>query len=255
VKNALIVLSIAFAGVSATSVAAQAKGKTTALDELQRQYSTALSKYFEPYSKAKTDEERSKIQLDAAMNPAKTYLPKFKKLAMAESGSPQGFDAWMMVLETAESARDHASETMAVDKAIAGYLNSPQIARLVAMIPYTLSDQPSNVRQAKIHRWLAEIQESRNPEVRASALFSQASSAAEDGRGDPVAARKAYAKVIAEYPSTSYAKRAQSAIFEMDHLSIGQVAPDFNAVDPDGTAFKLSDYRGKVVVLDFWGFW
>ena len=31
--------------------------------------------------------------------------------------------------------------------------------------------------------------------------------------------------------------------------------PDFDAVDVDGNAFKLSDYRGKVTVIDFWGFW
>jgi peroxiredoxin len=32
-------------------------------------------------------------------------------------------------------------------------------------------------------------------------------------------------------------------------------APDFESVDQDGVAFKLSDYRGKVIVVDFWGFW
>ena len=35
----------------------------------------------------------------------------------------------------------------------------------------------------------------------------------------------------------------------------GQVAPDIVGVDLDGTEFKLSDYRGKVVFLDFWGDW
>ena len=25
--------------------------------------------------------------------------------------------------------------------------------------------------------------------------------------------------------------------------------------DPDGRKFELSDYRGRVVVLDFWGDW
>jgi cytochrome oxidase Cu insertion factor (SCO1/SenC/PrrC family) len=38
-------------------------------------------------------------------------------------------------------------------------------------------------------------------------------------------------------------------------LEIGKVAPDIEAVDLDAVPFKLSDYRGKVVVLDFWGDW
>jgi cytochrome oxidase Cu insertion factor (SCO1/SenC/PrrC family) len=37
--------------------------------------------------------------------------------------------------------------------------------------------------------------------------------------------------------------------------TIGKVAPDIEGVDVDGKKFKLSDYRGKVVVLDFWGDW
>jgi thiol-disulfide isomerase/thioredoxin len=36
---------------------------------------------------------------------------------------------------------------------------------------------------------------------------------------------------------------------------IGNLAPDIEGVDLDGERFKLSDYRGKVVVLDFWGDW
>ena len=36
---------------------------------------------------------------------------------------------------------------------------------------------------------------------------------------------------------------------------VGNRAPDFEATDVEGKSFKLSDYRGKVVVLDFWGFW
>ncbi len=31
--------------------------------------------------------------------------------------------------------------------------------------------------------------------------------------------------------------------------------PEIEAEDLDGVTFKLSDYRGKVVVLDFWGNW
>ena len=32
-------------------------------------------------------------------------------------------------------------------------------------------------------------------------------------------------------------------------------APDFSLLDSNGTTLKLSDYRGKVVLLDFWATW
>ncbi len=37
--------------------------------------------------------------------------------------------------------------------------------------------------------------------------------------------------------------------------SIGEVAPDIEMADPDGNMIKLSDYRGKVVLIDFWASW
>ncbi len=49
--------------------------------------------------------------------------------------------------------------------------------------------------------------------------------------------------------------RAKSLEFEARNLVIGDVAPDIFGVDIDGVPFKLSDYRGKVVVIDFWGDW
>jgi hypothetical protein len=38
-------------------------------------------------------------------------------------------------------------------------------------------------------------------------------------------------------------------------LEIGSVAPEIQGTDTEGRKMKLSDYRGKVVVLDFWGDW
>jgi peroxiredoxin/protocatechuate 3,4-dioxygenase beta subunit len=39
------------------------------------------------------------------------------------------------------------------------------------------------------------------------------------------------------------------------HLSPGDLAPDFNVKTLDGEPLKLSDFRGKYVLLDFWATW
>jgi hypothetical protein len=39
------------------------------------------------------------------------------------------------------------------------------------------------------------------------------------------------------------------------NLKVSKQAPEIAGEDIDGQHFKLSDYRGKVVVLDFWGHW
>jgi hypothetical protein len=44
-------------------------------------------------------------------------------------------------------------------------------------------------------------------------------------------------------------------IKNLPNLKIGKKAPDIVGEDVDGKKFSLSDYRGKVVLLDFWGNW
>ena len=58
-----------------------------------------------------------------------------------------------------------------------------------------------------------------------------------------------------EYRRRKMGDAAESALFELRNLSVGKVAPDIVGEDLDGTPMKLSDYRGKVVVIDFWGDW
>lgn len=46
-----------------------------------------------------------------------------------------------------------------------------------------------------------------------------------------------------------------AAIESARFTSIGAIAPDFTEDDPDGHPVKLSDFRGKYVLLDFWASW
>jgi len=62
-------------------------------------------------------------------------------------------------------------------------------------------------------------------------------------------------EVEAKWPESYEGQRAGGRIFRHTNLVVGQPVPDFEAEDADGHAFRLSDYRGKVTVIDFWGFW
>ena len=50
------------------------------------------------------------------------------------------------------------------------------------------------------------------------------------------------------------AERAKAELFEVRHLSVGKEAQEIEGEDQHGKRFKLSDYRGKVVLLDFWSY-
>ena len=45
---------------------------------------------------------------------------------------------------------------------------------------------------------------------------------------------------------------ARTDLFELRHLTVGKVAQEIEGADQDGKPFKLSDYRGKVVLLYCW---
>ena len=54
---------------------------------------------------------------------------------------------------------------------------------------------------------------------------------------------------------TTLGQIAKKELFAIRHLSIGRTAPEIQAEDIDGVPFRLSDHRGKIVVVSFWGHW
>ncbi len=59
------------------------------------------------------------------------------------------------------------------------------------------------------------------------------------------------------YLFTTYGAIADSMLNPLtpEQLAVGVAAPEIIGVDQDGKPMKLSDFRGRVVLLDFWGSW
>jgi hypothetical protein len=60
-----------------------------------------------------------------------------------------------------------------------------------------------------------------------------------------------YADVKTAFDGT-VGRKARAELFDLRYLSVGKTAPEVEGTDQDGKHFKLSDYKGKVVLLDFW---
>lgn len=58
-----------------------------------------------------------------------------------------------------------------------------------------------------------------------------------------------------EWPDYSITKEFVEAVEKMKKLAIGQPAPEIALPDPQGVVRKLSDFRGKYVLVDFWAKW
>jgi thiol-disulfide isomerase/thioredoxin len=57
------------------------------------------------------------------------------------------------------------------------------------------------------------------------------------------------------YRGGRLARAAEHALFEMRDLAVGNPAPEIAAEDLDGRPMKLGDFRGRVVVVNFWATW
>jgi hypothetical protein len=55
-----------------------------------------------------------------------------------------------------------------------------------------------------------------------------------------------------KFRSGTLGQVAKSELYAIRQLGVGKVAPETEGKDQDGNPFKLSDYRGKVVLLYFW---
>jgi hypothetical protein len=69
-----------------------------------------------------------------------------------------------------------------------------------------------------------------------------------------------YARMLKSFPDSSVdnmklSEVAARKLFAIRNLSVGKLAPEITGQEINGQTLKLSKFRGKVVMLSFWGHW
>jgi rRNA maturation endonuclease Nob1 len=244
--------------VAPTSDARQGDALQQKHEALTKEYEEAKTKWRAEYQAA----DKAKRKELNTKKPAPEYLAKFQALADEAKGTETAPKALITVMNVAMEARRMPEAVAAYDTVLANYLTSPAID----MLPFVAQQI---VAPEQYEALLTKLQESSpHKNVKGAAAFMQWQMAQQKismAGGDPNAdaailemakkLAKDYADVKAPFGDQTFGQMAEAFVFVAENLTIGKVAPDQEAIDENGVKFKVSDYRGKVVVLDFWGYW
>jgi hypothetical protein len=142
----------------------------------------------------------------------------------------------------------------AIETLTTQHLDSPGLGELADMFPFLDRIVGKEPATAAMERLLG----SKNTKVRAGALLGKHTATIEKAERDSDAYRTAKSELLTAADALDDKRLAgeiRSLIDVREKYGAGNIAPDIEGTDLDGVAFKLSDYKGKVVFLDFWGDW
>ncbi len=256
------------------------------VDAVKKEFEDARTAFFAKYKEAKTDEEREKIGAEYP-SPA----PQVKKLWVLVDANPKDEAAADALLWIQQQGNEKVDKEKVRETFLAHHLKSTTIGRWCMDLTYdrtkgtlevvekVLAETPHDSVRV-MAKWTkgallmgmagpAETLQKPDADAKASKRYQEYFGADTVAwlKTLDVADAKARAEALYEevvkgggdvkppYGDGSLADMAKGELFEIRNLAIGKTAPDIVGKDADGVEFKLSDFRGKVVVLDFWGFW
>lgn len=243
---------VLLAGLLPAWTSAQAQDPAKKLAEIQQRLEQEQNDWYEFYKAAKTDGEREALR---AEYPGPEFIAEFRALALEAQGTDVAANAWIAIHGLAGRAQQTASAKEALERLVADHLSSLRLASFTATLAW---DESGDAAVPEALRKIAAGSPHRD--VQASATNSLAMLLAKDPK-KAAEARALFVQLRDSYGDLKSAngapfkEAAAASLFELDHLQVGMVAPDFEAVDQGGEGFRLADYKGKVVLVDFWGFW
>lgn len=205
---------------------------------------------------ATTEEERNKYR--SSIPSAGPYATKMMQLVQANLDQPD--------------------VVKGVSWLVTGAASFPEGQQALKMLGTTFSDRKGiaeAVKQLEYHGLPAEpvlkavIEKNMNRDEKAAALYAlgavhfknfDASADRVSGEASKDKALDCFQQLNADFADVTIqgfklSDMTAKMLFEMTNLQVGCEAPEIEGKDADGMGVKLSDYRGKHVIVIFWGGW
>lgn len=279
--------------VSARAPAKQTEA-LAGFDDIKKKYDALMQQMMEAYQKAKTPEERDSISEKSGENFRKegqVLAEKALILARPQAADKKAAPvlAWILQSFPFDSQANEAADLM-----IKHHLQDPQLFQAAQRLSSAATDWSFKAMQTLAEKagstddqarakyyWAAMCHSMAEAPAIIQGLDEKTLKAVEKAQGKSYVdrlknadsqamdaqAEKLLEEIVAKHADVELYKdargganrnlgeMAKSQLFEIRNLSIGKPAPEIIGEDVDGKPMKLSDYKGKVVVLDFWGFW
>ena len=260
-------------------------GPRAEFEKLSKSYDEQMQAFWAGFQELKTDEERQKYYEAKYPKPDAIAL-KMMALAKANAGKPVGFDAIFWAVNNRVQGE---AKKAALDMLGSHYLDEPRLGKMMGSLAMDPSKATgtflesamtkSTNREVKgaAHFHYAKhllnrvtmanyLKGMKGDELKSFVTYFGPEAVAElekvDAATTGAEAEKLLDTVVAEYADLDSGRRGQTMgevakrdLFELRNLSIGKVAPEIKGEDIDGKVFALTEYRGKVIFLDFWGDW
>jgi hypothetical protein len=214
---------------------------------IQREYDQAMQKVNKAYQAAKNDAERGRAFAEGPDNAL--YSERILELVDKNPKDPGSVEPLTWIIN--HDPYSNSSAGRKAMKLIGQYhMESSKLGTICIFLGMYNSKGGEELLRSI-------LENNPNRDVRGQACLSLGKALKSKS---PAEAERYLEQTIAKYGDVkSYGKNlgedANAELFEVRYLTIGKSAPEIEGQDVEGKALKLSEYRGKVIVLDFWGDW
>lgn len=227
-----------------------------AIDVLVGEFNNQQQYYVSRMETAANDDERA--ELAKTPNPAAKFIARFLDLATRHRKTPAALKALTLACQVAGFDDSDATDkylAQVCDRLLEDHVADPALPQLVWMI--------AQYEHSSVRGFLERATTNDNKTAAGFACYLLAKRTLDNPTATEAERQQANSlleRVVRDYHNVrlgrgSLGQIAKDELYEAQHLSVGCQAPEIEGEDSQGQKFKLTDFRGQVVLLDFWGNW